>query len=222
MARERLDEYNVRHSDIYLMNADGSNKHWARPTPYQYPLDYPSWSPDGTHLLVTIHIAGTPFLARLTLATGAVNFVSIAAGGPAGTQASYDPTGKKIIYVGPDDGATIEKINADGTGHVTLFSNTSAHFSGPRYSPDGKRILFVKSVKGNQDVYVKNADGSVQRLTTWSGSDGDAAWSTDGSKIMFCSNRSGQYQLWVMPSTGGTATRITHTSSIEDASVYTH
>ena len=222
MSRERVLVNSERHFDIFVMNADGSNKHWARPTADGYSLTYPSWSPDGTHLLVTVDLGGTPYLVRLKLATGGLEFVSFAAGGPAGTQASYDPTGKKIIYVGPNDGATIERINADGTGHATIYSNPSAHFSSPRYSPDGKRILFTKSVNNNPDVYVRNADGSLQRLTTWSSSEGEAAWSPDGSKIIFTSSHLGVSQVWTMPSTGGAATRITNTSSIDAGPVYTH
>jgi TolB protein len=107
MLRERLDATNTYHADIYLMNSDGSNKHWARSAPSSYPIGDPSWSPDGTHLLVTVTVSGGTYLARLTLATGALDFVSLPAGGPAGKQPSYDPTGKKIIYVGA--GHSIER-----------------------------------------------------------------------------------------------------------------
>jgi Tol biopolymer transport system component len=222
MMRERLDATNTYHQDIYLMNADGSNKHWARSAPSSYAISNPSWSPDGTHLLVTVTISGGVYLARLTLATGALDFVSLSAGGPAGTQASYDPTGTKIIYVGPNDGATIERINADGTGHKVLFSNSSAHFNAPRYSPDGTRILFSKSVNNDMEVFVKNADGTVKRLTTSPGPDGEASWSPDGSRIAFSSGRSGNGDIYTMPSNGGSATRITSHSNIDWTPVFTH
>jgi len=222
MSRERPDTSNTRHFDIYVMNADGSNKHWVRSTPSPYSLTYPSWSPDGTHLLVTIEISGGVYLGRLTLATGALDFVSFAAGGPAGTQASYDPTGKKIVYVGPNDGGTLERINADGTGHVTLFSNQSSHFTTPRYSPDGTRILFSKLVNNNPEIFVRNADGTVKRLTTSPYSEGSASWSHDGSRIVFSSDRSGSGDIYTMPSNGGSATRITNNSSIDGTPVFAH
>jgi Tol biopolymer transport system component len=222
MMRERLDATNTYHADIYLMNADGSNKHWARSTPSSYAITYPSWSPDGTHLLVTVTISGGVYLARLTLATGALDFVSLSAGGPAGTQASYNPTGTKIIYVGPNDGGSIERINADGTGHKIIFSNASAHFDAPRYSPDGTRILFSKLVNNDVEVFARNADGTVKRLTTSPGPDGNASWSPDGSRIAFSSGRSGGGDIYTMPSNGGSATRVTSHSNIDWTPVFTH
>jgi len=221
LSRERTDTSNVRHFDIYVMNADGSNKHWVRSTPSPYSLTYPSWSPDGTHLLVTIQISGGVYLGRLTLATGALDFLSFPAGGPAGTQASYDPTGKKIVYVGPNDGGTLERINADGTGHVTLYSNQSSHFDSPRYSPDGTRILFSKLVNNTPQIFVRNANGTLKQLTT-SFSNGAASWSPDGSRIVFNSNRTGNGDIYTMSASGGTATRISTSSSIDWTPVFMH
>jgi Tol biopolymer transport system component len=221
MGRERLDATNTPHEDIYVMNADGSNKHWARSAPSSFPISFPSWSPDGKNLVVTVYVGGGWFIAKLTLATGALDFVSLAAGGPVGSEPSYDPTGKKIVYLGKN-GMSIERINADGSGLTTILSSATSHFGSPRYSPDGTRILFSKTVNQDTEIFVKNANGTVQRLTTSPGDDGQATWSSDGSKIVFSSHRSGQDQLWTMSSTGGAATRITHSSNLDVDPVYMH
>ena len=86
--------------DIFLVNADGTNKRWARSTSYPGTVDSPSWSPDGTHLLVRVSYGGAPRVAKLDLATEKMTLVA-----PAGVFALeandpiYDPTGKTIFYV---------------------------------------------------------------------------------------------------------------------------
>ena len=48
----------------------------------------------------------------------------------------------------------------DGSGEMRLTNNASFD-SDPSFSPDGRRIAFVRSEGGgNTDVYVMNADGS--------------------------------------------------------------
>src|SRR5262249_48934627 len=56
--------------DIYLMNADGTNKHWALPTAPLYPLSAPSWSPDGKSLLVQVWLGSPttkPYVGKIHL-----------------------------------------------------------------------------------------------------------------------------------------------------------
>src|SRR5262249_55569027 len=135
-----------------------------------------------------------------------------------GAQASFDPTGKKLAYVG-SKGQTIETINADGSGHqvVPRGSVGAGSCFHPVFSPDGKRIAFAQTAALNLDLYVKNlSDGSVKRLTTNAADDLNPTWSSDGSKIAFTSQRSGHKQIWVVPSNGGTQVRITQTSVTED------
>jgi Tol biopolymer transport system component len=237
MVRDRLDASNVVHKDIYLMNADGTGKRWARSVTASSDITDPSWSKDGTRLVVSVWFGGDsraplggnggiPHLMLLNVATGNVNFVSLALGGPIGYTPSFDPTGKKIVYVG-EKGQSLEIINADGSGHQTLIGSTrvvmpTGSIIYPKFSPDGKRIAFTLSTAGNIDLYVRNSDGTVKRLTTNAAWDIAPTWSSDGSRIAFSSNRSGKFQIWTMPSNGGTQVRITNTSVVESSPAWSH
>ena len=222
LVRSRYDAVaNAWRDDIYLMNADGSNKRWARGAPSNYHIWDPSWSPDGIHLVVSVVMPNGPFLAQLNVVTGDMAFVSPQAGGPIGRWAAYDPTGKKIVYVGKE-ARSIERITPDGTGHATLFSSTTSEFRTPRYSPDGKRLAFVKTVSGDLELFVKNADGTVKRLTTSKYYDADPTWSPDGSTIVFGSARTGVGEIYGMSSNGGTATRLTSSSTGDGPAAYSH
>lgn len=82
--------------------------------------------------------------------------------------------------------------------------------SGPAVSPDGKKVLYnvsyesVEQNKSNNDLYVKNIDGTDSvRLTKTAKSEGGVAWIENGEKIAFLyADEAGVPQLWVMNADG--------------------
>jgi TolB protein len=220
MVRPRLDASKIQHQDIYLMNADGTNKRWARSLPSSFHIRYPSWSPDGSRLVVTVILGGVPYVATLKLATGELAFVMADGHVVQGSEPSYDRTGQKIIHVG-SNGKTVDQV-FNGVSSGLIVEPTFV--GSPAFSPDGKRIAYIKVVAGNQDIFVRTpAIGETKRLTSHAGSDTQPTWSPDGSKIAFESTRSGKRQIWVMnAATGGSLTRITHTGTDETDPEWSH
>jgi Tol biopolymer transport system component len=215
---------NTTQDDIYLIDADGSNGHWASPTPSAYSVSDPSWSPDGSRLVVRVNIQNYAHLAWIDVATGQLTLFNLLQGGVSGSRPSYNSAGTRIIYMGPDY-KTIEQINADGSNHKVRFSSATYVWD-PSFSPDGKKIAFSRQLVGtnNFEIFVKNfADGTLKRLTTNGAYDTHPTWSPDGTRIAFASNRSGTAQIWTMNSaTGGGLSRITQTSKNESDPVWSH
>jgi Tol biopolymer transport system component len=199
---------------------DGSNGHWVRPTQYPFQLAEPSWSPDGSRIVLTVQLNGGQYLATMDVASGQVNLVNPA--GIQGREPSYDPTGQKIIYVSHDL-KSIRQVNADGTGQKVRVSSATA-LGHPTFSPDGKKIAYHRIVGlGYPDIFVKNlVDGSVKRLTSVAASDIQPTWSPEGSRIAFASLRSGKFQIYTVSATGGIATRITNTGTDERNPAWSH
>jgi len=224
LVRPRKDAANVEHADIFLMNADGTNKHWARSTPSTFNIRFPSWSSDGVHLAVAVFIGGKPYLATMNVTNGSMAFVTLGGKVIPGNYPSYDPTGKKILYV-DDTGKIIKMI--DPVSDVAYWMVPSQYLmSSPRYSPDGTKIAFARVVGSNIDIYVRTLipyTATDKRLTFHAASDGAPTWSPDGSRIAFESSRSGTSQIWVMnAATGGSLTRITQTTTQEKYPAWSH
>jgi TolB protein len=77
-------------------------------------------------------------------------------------------------------------MNSDGSNQTKLTSSGGMH---PTWSPDGRKIAFVKSPQSGYflgDIYVMNEDGSNPVNITKSSSNEDyPSWSPDGSMIAF-------------------------------------
>ncbi len=80
-------------------------------------------------------------------------------------------------------------VKPDGTGLDTRATGMTEE--NPVWSPDGKRILFERTVGGAKDIFSMNADGTgVANLTAGAaGDDYGPVWSPDGKYIAFITER---------------------------------
>ncbi len=70
-----------------------------------------------------------------------------------------------------------------GTGVTAIGEGTE-----PAWSPDGKRLAFVREQDGHGHLFVASADGGGAQQVTYGPADDDQpSWSPDGRRIVFCS-----------------------------------
>jgi len=135
---------------------------------------------------------------------------------PDGTPSTLMSGGESPDWSPGSDRIVLERngiavINADGSG---LHNLTSAADSGPKWSPDGQKILFSSFRDGNYEIYVMNPDGTGQtNLTGNPAIDSHPIWSPDSKQIAFGSNRDGDANIYVMNRDGSGVIQVTNGSN---------
>ncbi len=115
--------------------------------------------------------------------------------------------------------------------YLFIFKRSNSELSmipnafGGAFSPDGKKIVFVREVNGNYDLWMQDIDGTgLTQLTTDTYGEFEPAFSPDGKKIAFVSNRDSKgnvryTSLYVMDIASGEITRITNAPRATDGGV---
>jgi len=189
----------------YTVDPDGS--HIKRLIPGF--SSFPRWSPDGSLVAVGAPCADGQENCALTIVdpdTGAVRqfkwpdpTLETDCGGawsPDGTRITCegfgvtDPSRNGIYTIRTSDGRGLRRITTDPGGDDTPGD----------YSPDGKQIVFLRSVPTRpptacQALFVSSIGGSgLHRISPWSGthdpSERAGSWSPNGTMILFENQRS--------------------------------
>lgn len=125
---------------------------------------------------------------------------------------SYYIDGKENIY----------RTNVDGTFMKKITHSTSERFHSPRYSRDGKKILYLgKNAQGINKLYYAKQDGSGQKkLTHESMHVKEAVFSVSGEEIFFIGMPADEFKkaegettegfdLYVVDTNSGKTTQLT-------------
>jgi Tol biopolymer transport system component/DNA-binding winged helix-turn-helix (wHTH) protein len=92
-----------------------------------------------------------------------------------------------------------------------ISTSNSRNFLNPRFSPDGKRLLFVSNQTGTNQLWLANADCSDPAQLTRLDFEGVGSprWSPDGRRIAFDGRRSGPADVFVMDADGNNLQQLT-------------
>jgi dipeptidyl aminopeptidase/acylaminoacyl peptidase len=164
-------------SDIWRMNADGSNQALVVHIPGEQL--YPSYSPDMSKIAYTTPLTPDDRAIFTIDASGASPPTKVFdVPGAYDSAPNWSPDGRQLAFESNNDGdMEIYTMNADGTD-LRQLTNNVVHDEGPAWSPDGKRIVFTSGPNNlNGDIYVMNADGSARmRLMDVPGRDESPDW----------------------------------------------
>lgn len=144
--------------DVFVMNADGSNPRNLTNNPSINGEG--SWSPDGHHIAFTSSRSGAFNIYLITLESGVIEQLTHNGGV---TGADWAPNGRHFTYEQSAGSfwKNIHLMTADGMQQQPLLPPHQGLIirSGPRFSPDSKRILYVESTY--KDRVVRDAKGKT-------------------------------------------------------------
>jgi Tol biopolymer transport system component len=197
-------------SEIYVMNADGSNPQRLTDDP-AYDA-WPTWSPDGSQVAFMSDRNGNPDIYVMD-ANGS-NVRQLTQHSANDIWPEWSPDGTRIAFPSRRDGNfEIYVIDADGS-NLQRLTNTPGHEDFPAWSPDGTQIVFSR-IEGDDGTYVMNADGSGERqLLDFRVL--EPAWSPDGSRIAFGSDHEGYRAIYVMNADGSNLQQLSSSRTGEN------
>lgn len=100
---------------------------------------------------------------------------------------------------------------ADGSAPQQLTRDMSGYHAAPRWSPDGRAIVFAsRRADGQFHIWTIDADGGHERqITAGLGEKWYPSWSRDGAWIYFTKDEGAGPNIWRIPAAGGPDVQLT-------------
>jgi Tol biopolymer transport system component/DNA-binding winged helix-turn-helix (wHTH) protein len=185
-----------------------------------------AWTPDGREIVFTMSSAGRASLWRASVSGTTPE--RLAAAGDKVCEPVISRQGDRLAYTQYSDDYNIWRFEAPSslgrTGAPTNLIPSTFYDTSPRYSPDGKKIVFKSARSGNSEIWVCESDGSNPiKLTSFGGPDnGSPRWSPDGRQIAFDGRVEGSFDIYVINASGGKPRRLTMESTAEARPSWSH
>jgi Tol biopolymer transport system component/DNA-binding winged helix-turn-helix (wHTH) protein len=126
-------------------------------------------------------------------------------------QPEVSPDGSLVAYVSTRSGSEeIWVVRRDGEEPRQVTSFQGPRVATPRFSPDGRSLVFSARPEGRADLFVVDlATHAKRRLTSDPGDELMPSFSRDGASVYFSSRASGAWEVWRVPARGGDSIRMT-------------
>jgi TolB protein len=220
--------YTCANFELCVMNAAGGDP--VRLTTNDWPRELrydtrPAWSPDATKIAFVRTVAGQDSIWIVRADGSGLRELPAPAG--VNGNPSFSPDGATLAFDHADDETgdgdvpmhssnRIYAIGVDGSA-LRRIVGPRGSVSDPAWSPDGRRLAFVREFgDGRSQIVVMNADGSGRRpLTARAAYATGPAWSPDSSRIVFALLGPGGSSLHTIAATGGATTRLTRGGGLD-------
>jgi Tol biopolymer transport system component len=195
-------------SDIYVMNADGSQQ--TNITHSEYSELYPRWSPDGSKIAYIGGPDDSKWEIYVMDANGA-NLTRVTYNEFDEQTYTWSPDGAYLVFDGATQPYTSLHVIASTGGTPKLLSanlNTGGYYA---VSPDETKIAFIHDTLSERDLYLANLDGShLSQLTVGEQVD-YFVWSPNGQRLALYLDHKGLYVI------DANATGVTDSARISTA-----
>jgi TolB protein len=195
---------------LWEIDADGRNLRRLREngaTEYQADV-----SPDGRQIAFLSNLDGPERLLLQDLRTGAVRELVRHGEHTIFGNPHWSPDGRMIAFSSNHSVGHQVYVVDVASGHERRLSSLVGGGCEPRFSRDGRRVVYVSrghmrptSTLVAQDL----ATGEETTLVSWPALNYDPVYSPDGSELAFASNVTGQYVIYRQRLSDGQAWRVT-------------
>ena len=174
----------------------------------------PAFTPDGREIVYISTGPSSATMWRVGL-SGSRRPRSLDFAGEQVGRLAISRQGNRLVYERWLEDKNIWRLELGGRGRRAgqperLIASTRTD-EVPRYSPDGKRIVFLSSRSGHNEVWVSESDSSNPiQLTSLGRDSGSPNWSPDGRRIVFDSFAERQFDVFLIDASGGAPRNLTN------------
>ncbi len=200
----------INHSNLWIMNGDGSNPKQLTDSPADDML--PAASPDGRYIVFTSNRSGKLNLWRMD--PDGSNLKQLTNGIGIALEPDFSPDGRWVACIFVQSGKmTLWKVPVDGGSPVQL---TETFANAPAVSSDGKLIAHFyydeQAERKTKVVVIPSEGGAPVKVLDYTPApppNVGLQWSSDDRSIIYQDGRQGGANLWRLPLNGGPARQLT-------------
>lgn len=204
--------------DLFVVSSTGGEP--KRLTFDEQTMEGLTWTRDSREIVFASYRSGGPNLWRIPAAGGKPEQVVSMAHHP--TYPAIAPRGDRLVFSETYADSNIWQFER-GESPKCLICSTLEDDT-PRFSPDGRKIVFVSKRTGSEEIWLVDRDGRYPMQLTYvhGAPTGSPRWSPDGRWIAFDSRMKGSPDIFVISAQGGAPRQVTPESSAEVEPCWSH
>jgi Tol biopolymer transport system component len=136
---------------------------------------------------------------------------------------AVSPSGRQIAFTDQREDYDLVEIPLDGSPARSVLA-TSRNETDPAWSPAGNQYAYVTDRSGDQEIWLRSRDGSLERPLVTRGSFQDATLlisgvsvSPDGRRVAYQRRGPSGFKIWISAVAGGPAVQLALDDSYQDA-----
>ncbi len=178
----------------------------------------PSWSPDGSRIVVSGHNGGITDLYIVNVTSGALSRLTDDRFGD--LQPQWSPDGRTIAFATDRDSASLDLLRFKpmrialldvATHAITVLPGQAGLNLNPQWAPDGKSIAYVSDRTGTANIFLydlgdrqhyqlTNVAGGVAALTEYSPA---ISWAHAADRLAFTYYENSKFTVWTIANPRG-------------------
>ncbi len=212
-------------SEIYLLSLKAGLEPDGEPRRLTYEesaASRPAFTPDGASIVFSVGAGSftTPRLRIIPVSARGAKAERIDFG-EGGDWPTISPQ-RRLVFVRSFLDVNVWRVPLGGGAPDRLIASTRRDVS-PRYSPDGRTIVFQSDRSGSNQLWLADADGSNQRpLTSMRGAMYAGGFSPDGRWLLATSSEEGQMEIYRTTPEGRMPERLTRHRAHDSVPSWSH